>query len=177
MTTILIIILFILLFISFYCIALLYTKVSKFDDLEKKQRKLMAEMDDSIAAYLTELKDENDRLLEELTNHNLSIEEAPVQQDSKQKIDNHVPPTAEPTFTVKNHVLPKNIALQSYKQVHSPPKNEVPGEAEVDQVSPNKELDERTRAIRLHEAGESIEEIAKTLGKGKTEVELILKFR
>ena len=52
--------------IGFYFLALLYTKVSKFDDLEKKQRKLMEEMDDSIGAYLSELKDENDRLIERL---------------------------------------------------------------------------------------------------------------
>ena len=45
---IVLIFLFIVQIISFYFLALLYTKVSKFDDLEKKQRKLMVEMDDSL---------------------------------------------------------------------------------------------------------------------------------
>ena len=61
--------LFILQIISFYFLALFYTKMSQFDDLEKKQRKLMDEMDDSIAAYLSELKDENERLIEQLSVH------------------------------------------------------------------------------------------------------------
>ncbi len=67
MLTIFIVILFIIQIISFYFLALLYTKVSNFDSLEKKQRKLMEEMDDSITAYLTELKDENDRLINQLS--------------------------------------------------------------------------------------------------------------
>ena len=69
MTTIFLVFLFIIQIISFYFLALLYTKVTKFDDLEKKQRKLMAEMDNSIGAYLSELKDENERLIEQLTVH------------------------------------------------------------------------------------------------------------
>ena len=64
--------------------------------------------------------------------------------------------------------MPVNLALKSYKaagQVLEEP--EVPVEAE----------DARTQVIRLYEAGQSIEEIAKQLGKGRTEIELILKFR
>ena len=38
-------------------------------------------------------------------------------------------------------------------------------------------MDDRTKAINLHDTGQTIEEIAKALGKGRTEVELILKFR
>ena len=60
------VILFLLQLISFYFLALLYTKVSKFDDFEKKQRKIMNEMDDSLGAYLAELKDENERLIQRL---------------------------------------------------------------------------------------------------------------
>ena len=39
------------------------------------------------------------------------------------------------------------------------------------------ELDDRTRAFNMHDEGKPVEEIAKKLGKGKTEVELLLKFR
>src|SRR4051794_9029785 len=58
MTSLFLLFLFILQIISFYFLALMYTKLSKFDNLEKQQRKLMNEMDDSIGAYLSELKDE-----------------------------------------------------------------------------------------------------------------------
>ena len=59
--------LFILQIISFYFIALLYTKLSKFQDLERKQENIMNEMENSFSAYLAEMKDENDRLLAELS--------------------------------------------------------------------------------------------------------------
>ena len=44
-------------------------------------------------------------------------------------------------------------------------------------MAPVEAEDARTQVIRLHDAGQSIEEIAKQLGKGRTEIELILKFR
>lgn len=179
MTTILIVILFILLFFSFYFMALLYTKVSKFDDLEKKQRKLMDEMDNSIGAYLTELRDENNRLLDELAERSVVRQEAPYKTEEKNA---QLVKSEEVDFALKPTLVPKNIALQSYQTQRiqkEPTENEI-----VDQRVENnesikhiEETDDRTRAIRLHEAGESIEEIAKVLGKGKTEIELILKFK
>ena len=63
---------------------------------------------------------------------------------------------------------PINLALKSIQRKLS--YNGRP-EPEVENV------DDRTIAIQLHDAGQSIEEIAKKLGKGQTEVELILKFR
>ena len=37
--------------------------------------------------------------------------------------------------------------------------------------------DARTQVIRLRDAGQSVEEIVTTRQKGRTEIELILKFR
>ena len=66
MTTIFIFLLFITQVISFYFLAILYMKVLKYDDFEEKQKKLMEEVDDSLAAYLAEVKDENDKLIENI---------------------------------------------------------------------------------------------------------------
>lgn len=182
MTTSFIVILFIIQIISFYFLALLYTKVSNFDNLEKKQRKLMEEMDDSIAAYLTELKDENDRLIDQLNHKAEHKKESPINNSTNKKYmpieeEIHQQKTKAPTFDVKTPVIPLNIALKSYgtskqseTEVNSEPLKINPAEKEL-------ETDDRTRALKLHDAGESVEEIAKLLGKGRTEVELILKFR
>lgn len=155
MTTIFILFLFITQIVSFYFLALLYTKVSKFDDLEKKQRRLMSEMDDSIGAYLSELKDENDRLIAELSAKDEKKVVKPIAEPKKEKAQ---------VFKV-----PVNLALKSYEATNSRENKTKPELAEV--------VDDRTKVIRLHEAGQSIEEIAKSLDKGKTEIELILKFR
>lgn len=162
--------LFIVQIISFYFLALLYTKVSKFDDLEKKQRKLMIEMDDSIGAYLSELKDENERLIERLATRDpepiakkvLSSVLANNNNQEHTATSEHV----SPMMRVSKPTIPVNVALKSYNAVTTT------------QQGPTLEVDDdRTHALRLFDAGQSIEEIAKALGKGKTEVELILKFR
>lgn len=153
MTTIFLLCLFILQIITFYFLALLYTKSSKYDDLEKKQQTMMREMDDSIGLYLSELKDENDRLIEKLSKR-VDKEENTVSPK----------PIVEKSPEVK---IPVNLALKSYQATNN----------YRNKPEPVEEPDERTKIIRLHEAGQSIEEIAKTLGKGRTEVELILKFR
>ncbi len=162
MITIFLVFLFIIQIISFYFLALLYTKVTKFDDLEKKQRKLMTEMDNSIGAYLSELKDENERLIEQLA--------VRVQQPALPKtIVRAAQETAaseeiRPVIRASIPKMPVNLALKSYKAAGQGPE---PVEAE----------DARTQVIRLYDAGQSIEEIAKQLSKGRTEIELILKFR
>ncbi len=160
--------LFIVQIISFYFLALMYTKVSKFDDLEKKQRKLMVEMDDSIGAYLSELKDENERLIERLTardresiDNKVTRSVQAVKQEQVIKTDQAPPP-----IRVSKPTTPVNVALKSYNAVTKA------------RQGPTLEVeDDRTQALKLFDAGQSVEEIAKALGKGKTEVELILKFR
>lgn len=167
MTTIFLLVLFVIQIIGFYFLALLYTKISKFDNLEKKQQKLMGEMDDSLAAYLSELKDENDRLINKLNFTKGNKQEEQQSQEGTGKIIDlsNQPEEKSPIIGVKKPVVPVNVALKSY------------GTAKLHIAQPEEEPDDRTRALRLHDAGESIEEIAKTLGKGRTEVELILKFR
>jgi hypothetical protein len=166
MTTIFLVFLFIMQIIGFYFLALLYTKVTKFDDLEKKQRKLMVEMDNSIGAYLSELKDENERLIEQLTVH--------VQQPTLSKTSEHASQESAASEEVRPVIrasipkVPINLALKSYKAA---------GQASGEIEAPVEAEDARTQVIRLHDAGQSIEEIAKQLGKGRTEIELILKFR
>lgn len=159
MTIVFLIIVFLLQIIGFYFLALLYTKVSKFDDLEKKQRKLMEQMDDSIAAYLSEMQDENDRLIQQLSavKSTRESEEKPASPS--------VVKTSEPIL-VKTPSTSMNLAIKSYgKNSTSHSKTEAV------------EIDDRTKVLRLHDEGQTIEEIAKALGKGKTEVELILKFK
>lgn len=156
--------LFILQMISFFVIALLYMKIAKFKDLERKQQKLMDEMDDTIAAYLAEIKEENDRLIDELSAKRHVFQEAAAAAE-KDKLPNdriEMPEQAER----KIHPIPVNLALRSYQESAKP----------IEQEQSDRPQDDRSKAIQMYKDGKSIEEIAKTLGKGKTEVELIVKF-
>lgn len=160
MTMIFLVVLFITQVISFYFIALLYMKVSKFDDLEKKQNRLMREMDDALAVYLAEVKDENDQLIQEIT-RKMSAQKHKTTTEKKAEVVERKKESAVivpvPQNTMRQH------ARQSYEAVKK-----------TEQVVV--EPDDRMKAIQMFGQGYSVEEIAKKLGKGKTEIELILKF-
>ncbi|WP_153720410.1 helix-turn-helix domain-containing protein [Sporosarcina cascadiensis] len=155
-------ILFILQIISFMIITLLFLKVSKFNNLEKKQQQLMDEMDHSVMAYLAEIKEENDRLIEQLNRKTDFFPPADFSfpQTAQQK-------TAAETDKMqqKPHPVPVQFALRSYQKTAAT--------TEQREAEP---LDDRAKAKMMIAEGKSVEEIAKELGKGRTEIELLLKF-
>ncbi|WP_088005951.1 DUF6115 domain-containing protein [Indiicoccus explosivorum] len=120
-----VIILFSMQALSFYLIVLLLLKNSRIKELEQRQEQIVEEMEYSLTAYLIEIKEENDRLLDRLETGKQEAQQSPVPAES-----------AEP---------------------------EKPAA--------------RTEAEALYLRGFTIEEIARQLGTGKTEVELLLKFR
>jgi len=152
--TVMLVLLFILQIISFYCIALLYTKLSKFQELERKQEKMINEIENTFSAYLVEMKEENDRLLAELSSAKKHLpdqsKEPQVHQDKKQELP--------------KSFVSKQLAATTYSQMKQPPKIKEPETIQE-------------KVLFYHEKGMSIDEIAKLLQIGKTEVELFLKFK
>lgn len=193
MTTILIVVLFVLQLLSFYAIVILNTKLAKFQDLEKKQGHLMREMDDAISLYLAEMKDENNRLISEL--QAVPKSQQIVRVNPLEKVEQHrelesqrtIEKTSSievniPDFEVESRVfVPKNIAVNAYnRQQHASNNTANQGSpvATLDAVS-EVEQKERTfeeQVVQLSKQGKGVEEIAKQLQKGKTEIELLLKF-
>lgn len=153
-----IIFLFILQLVSFYFIAMLYAKLGRVNELKKQQDVMMREMEDAVGAYLAEMKDENDRLLKELS----TVKPAEI-------LSHRVPeqkPAADSTSPLStSKTVPKSKAVNTYKQVAA--KLEIA----------EKEQSKDEQALELSKNGYSIEEIARKLNMGKTEVELLLKFR
>lgn len=156
MSGVLLTFLFILQFVSFFLIALLFTRLSNAKDIEKQHEEFMKEMDDAVSAYLFEIKDENNRLIEELaiTNETNRF----IKKEEKTPID-------EIPFSPRSTVS-KSAVAKLYQQA-SPVK---------ETVESKNELTPQNQVLALSNAGKSIEEIAKQLGKGKTEIELMLKF-
>lgn len=157
--------LFILQIVSFLIITLLYVKITKFNDLEKKQRKLMQQMDDSVMAYLTEIKEENDRLIAQLD----AAEKREKQEERQKPADSEEPAFKENAeqqeFERKSHPVPVRHVIRSYQQT-----------AAAKEETEQRPLTDRERAKQMHAEGRTVQEIAKELGKGQTEIELLLKF-
>ncbi|PIC58768.1 hypothetical protein CSV80_01900 [Sporosarcina sp. P12(2017)] len=167
---ILLALLFILQIIGFMVMTLLYLKISKFNNLEKKQQQLMKEMDQSVLAYLGEIKEENDRLIHELNQRT----EYQMKHASNLAPNEH---SVSEGFEVpdpqsKPHPVPVHFALRSYQKTLEIEKNE----KETKPVTQPKPLDDRQKAKQLYAEGTSIVDIARELKKGKTEIELLLKF-
>ncbi|MGG0643682.1 hypothetical protein ABE021_07045 [Sporosarcina gallistercoris] len=156
---------------GFYLIALLYMRISKLDKTEKRQRQLMKEMEDSLAVYITEVKEENDRLIGELTAHQQKKKPTGTQPEAERPL---VPREDEVAATAVyfNPKPPTSKVLESYRSLQQPiAANSLESPAEV------KHEPEFETVYRLHDQGLPIDEIASRLKKGKTEVELILKFK
>lgn len=151
--------------------ALLYMRLSKFNNLEKKQEKLMAEMDDAIGAYLSELKEENERLIQIIDKRYDNADVRSTVATTIQSAENERQLEKKP-HSIRTPNYPMNVALKSYQSAPYLSTGSV-----SDSDSKVTELDDRTRAFNMYDEGKPVEEIAKKLGKGKTEVELLLKFR
>lgn len=176
--------------LSFYFIVLLYTKISKLKDVEQSQTRLKDEMDNAIGAYLAEMRDENDRLIRELTTNNKnSYKEEKNRKDSNEeneKIKQHssiqekLPNPTNPTFN-----MPRNIAAKAYQKgstaiikENTIVENDSTEKKEnVVKSDHPKELTLKEQIQELYDDGKNIDEIAKLLQKGKTEIELLLKFQ
>ena len=196
MVAFLIVLLIISQLISFYFIILLNTKVSKFKELEVRQDKLIREMDDVISVYLMEMREENNRLIQELTKvkskngqqsmqpfNNEQIVGLPevvqqkVQKETQENEITHAPKIAVPKSIVKNAYNRQKTQPAKAETAGNQPQKEDRDKGTLDHLLVDEsEKSFEQQVIKLHHDGKSIEEIAKITQKGKTEIELLLKF-
>ncbi|MGE7841816.1 hypothetical protein ACQKNX_13575 [Lysinibacillus sp. NPDC093712] len=189
MTTILIAVLFVLQLLSFYFIIILNTKLAKFKDLEKKQERLMREMDDSISLYLAEMKDENNRLIQALqvvpkpektTGIGQQSKQLNVQKDQGKPLSQADSEQKDASRDSEPRILmPKNIVANAYsrqQQVAVTPVQATTSKPVAVQKEEQKPITLEQQIVQMAKQGKTAEEIAKQLQKGKTEIELLLKF-
>ena len=161
--------------------------MAKFKDLEIRQDKLIREMDDAISVYLIEMREENDRLIKELSN----VKHTDFNNNGAFDKQNVAKIQEELTFTsIQNDSKPEDIAIESkpfvpknvvknaynqYRNLNIPPNTD----NEVKEKEPEDTTEVLTfeqQVLKLHKEGKSIDEIAKITQKGKTEIELFIKF-
>ncbi|MFP3916214.1 hypothetical protein U5N28_00280 [Lysinibacillus telephonicus] len=181
MVSVLIVILIVSQLICFYFILLLNTKLSKFKDLEIRQDKLIREMDDAISVYLLEMREENDRLIKELSN----VKTAEVNKGAIDKKNEAMIETASSLIQKESNtedfvieskpVVPKNIVKNAYSQ-HKNINSASTLNVQKEPIEKTELPTFEQQVLKLHQQGKSIDEIAKITQKGKTEIELFIKF-
>ncbi|MGX9133690.1 hypothetical protein ACWV26_04775 [Rummeliibacillus sp. JY-2-4R] len=167
--------LFIAQILSFYFIILLNVKISRLKDIEKSQERLKDEIDQATSIYLAEMRDENDRLIGELK----KIRENRM-QDTKSIINEPLKEEKSDTITRKekldppNFNMPRNLVAKAYQDTSAKVSTKEIPDSVMEQ---RKKLTIEEEVRNLHQNGKNIDEIAKMLQKGRTEIELLLKFQ
>ncbi|WP_345807455.1 Swarming motility protein SwrB [Bacillus pumilus] len=161
-----------------YFVIILYTRMNSLKATEQKQRELLEETENTLAAFLMEVKEENDKLSKvvaaspdfsavELKSNFQTPKQPQTPIESQQSVESEEP--------VPEHLS----ALLSEVEVQEEKVNEPVPHLESEASVPSENEIEETfedQVKTLYDQGHSLEEIAKELKTGKTEIELLLKF-
>lgn len=191
--------------IALLAIIILYLRQNRLAIVEKQQEQLINEMEETISTFLIEMKDDNERFIQtvkELEKRQVtsvsvkSIKEENKPQKNLKKIEKE---DLEKTDRIRSATAIQ--AVRAYTNSNKSKDLIVNDDKNIEQIPPlNLELErgstseesESTRmtksndfqmelllnqALMLKRQGLSEEEIAKKLNKGKTEIELLFKFR
>ncbi|MFD2657175.1 DUF6115 domain-containing protein [Gracilibacillus thailandensis] len=144
---------FIIHIVTFVIIRQLKLKQDTLVGVEDNVNQQVKNIEDTLAVYLVELKEENEKFVQQ------------VEKFNRNNSDNN------------NQKQPE--VRKSVKEVHTPKQStkEYQAIAHVEQVEDVVERSTTASVLHLHEKGYTVDEIAKELDKGKTEVELLLKFQ
>ncbi|MBM7579884.1 hypothetical protein [Jeotgalibacillus terrae] len=133
---------------AFLSIYLLFMRQNRLISKEVQHEKTLNEIEQTFTGYLLEMKDENEAFLKQFEKISQSPEKTEIRPEPVK--------AEERALMVKTS---RNLAKTAYKKPEP------------------KQLTVSDRAKEMEREGQSIEEIARTLNKGKTEIELMLKFR
>lgn len=148
--------------VTIFWLIVLTLRVNRTKQIEKEYRILHKEIEGLFSSYLTEMREENEHLLEMLKKQNVK-EKTPKEKQTNQderKSDQSIQDT-------KHKNQPEGLEEVKYPSYRPPHVN---GEDLYVQSL-------TAQAFLLQKQGHDIAEIAQKLNKGRTEIELLLKFR
>ncbi|MCY7904839.1 Swarming motility protein SwrB [Bacillus inaquosorum] len=143
-----------------YAVIILYTRLAAVKETEKQQKKILEETENTLAAFLLELKEENEKLIE-----NIGPPSSQTEEETKKPDLQHSEKYSERDAVQEEENLPEHIEglITAVERQEESVNSDV--QSFEDQV------------IVLYEQGYSASQIAQKLKSGKTEIELFLKFR
>ncbi|SFM31798.1 hypothetical protein SAMN04487943_11345 [Gracilibacillus orientalis] len=145
---------FIIHIVTFVIIRQLKLKQDMLTTTEDNVNQQVKNIEDTLAVYLVELKEENENFVKQVGKLN---DNKSVNNKNKQEQQQVRQPVAE--FDTSKDTT-------EYQPI-----------SHVEQVEDVVERSTTASVLHLHEKGHTVDEIAKKLDKGKTEVELLLKFQ
>ena len=140
----------------FLCL-IFYKRISTIQQLEVEYKELLKEAEDTISSFVYELKEENEKFLQ-------SIEQKKMENNSS-------------SSTSKINFVEEPIDNEDLHELLNATTQTEVDEKEVYKTNKVTEKTPYEIAMELYESGLPMDQIAKKLNLGKTEVELLLKFR
>lgn len=214
MTTFLILFSLFLNVLAIFAIIILFLRQNRLFQVEKKQEKMITDMEEVISAYLLQMKEENEAFIDRVKN--LDIRNAPI-NEIKNKKNNTDKKSEDKNYKANQEGNSKEIHIQSrigkasaykaanaYKQyskavdkdtesknsetmedysvkLPSLEKNDEiiveNGDLTYNSMNNLQEVSLLQQVLALKEQGLTEDKIAQKLNKGKTEIELLLKFQ
>ncbi|RFU68885.1 hypothetical protein [Bacillus sp. V59.32b] len=219
MNAFIIFILFLLNILTIFAVIILFLRQNRLMATERNQKEAMAEIEELMSAFVMEMKEENELLLEKL--HRPDLLEKQAAKETATKAPYRPSATMEPIPPATEKLNPpavgkvsKSVVVSAYKNqkpldetekstgyepaglTERPDKIDIsapgdrPDQPDVMEETPKNNFKETLiKAVNsspqsltqdvfeMHDQGMTTEEIAKKLNKGKTEIELLLKFR
>ncbi|WNS77202.1 hypothetical protein RRV45_09505 [Bacillus sp. DTU_2020_1000418_1_SI_GHA_SEK_038] len=198
MTTFLLFISLFLNVLALFSIIILFLRQNRFLQVEKKQEKMLQEMEEVISAYLVQMKEENEDFIKRMGKIERNAQTFPNGESrvtiKKSKDDSHL----EKNVSLQNRIGKANAysAANAYKQnavvpsshasnnskviandkVDLPPLETNTILADVNEKENSQDQSLLNDILQLKKQGYNETEIAQKLNKGKTEINLLLKF-
>lgn len=160
--------------LSIFAIILLYLRQNRFARAEQNVNKMVKEIEDIFSVYLMELKEENDAFIKKMKAGRMK-EAGPAEKagpETEQPApEAKKPPETGETAGPKPDVLIRTSANRAYRNAA----RQISGEQSEGQLQEEKNLLQKVNDLQQN--GYTVDEIAQKLNKGRTEIELLLKFQ
>lgn len=182
MTTFLLLLTLILNMATIFAIIVLYLRQNRLVETERKQEKIISEIDEIFSAYLLEWKEENDKFLKLMSSANISGYQGKADKPAeKTETGSQIDPEAV-IREIQQPQTRKGISYHAARQAYQAGVTIKNSETEINSSQPagseeTKDVSLMDQVTTMKQQGLTIEEIARKLNKGKTEIELLLKFR
>jgi hypothetical protein len=192
--------------VALFAIIILFVRQNRLAQVETNQAKNIQDMEDAISSYLLEMKEENDRFIERFKEVGRESGYRKVLSKGKSEValiggKEDLPPPPKNDNPTRLHVVNayrQNFVPENTKQTHGNGDESIIAliDYHSNEIAPSTSNTEVKEAVidlgqqedlyqqsllaqvaLLQRQGFSEEEIAKILKKGKTEIELLIKFR